>query len=417
MGGDTVSTPAVSGARLGAFLDPAGKPQVLDGPAVGGTPVTPLPIGLLEDTWTELPLPMPTVLEQSPFGSGDDAATLDSLHFGLEDLGAGPKIAGHATRHARLHVVSFSVNVDPEGRKTPFRGVGTADLWFAPDLPFSWLPVAGRPGPMPQAVPLGFWLPWASTHVARALAPRLAGMGLLVRAEVLDSLVVDEPPGAPGGLGGTPPVVRTIWVDSLAPATDVPSADAYSGMQHISELRLRLAAGVAMIAGPPCRRMTGGDGGSFRLEVSGPSQASESGRAFSLPPDTGATTGPAHLVLEADAAAGKAARCLLIDLPAGAVRTGTFRLSGSAGPDPSAARALEIVLDPATHQPGRIAVLDDGELVIRTADAGSVAGRLTGTGWSLEVDTKRTPPRAQVLDGLSYRLEFDAVPTDPRSDP
>jgi hypothetical protein len=415
MGGDTASFAAVTSAGLSAFLDASGQPTQLAGHAVGGMPVTPLPIGLLQDAWVRLTQPPPTLLDASPIGDISNAATLDSVHIDLSDVGPGPAIDGHATRHMRLQVETFSVAVDTSGRKTPFRGAGRSDLWFASDLPFSWLPLGGSNGPIPEAIPLAHSIPAAGTYVADALAPRFRKLGLLLRADVSDSVLLKDRPGAKPGWGSDFTIVRKIWVDSIGPTTSVPPAARYAGMQHISELRMRLAAAVAMMTAPECGTMAGRTGGSFDLTVTGPPSTRLSGRAFSLPPETGTVTVPAHLVLEAGKAAGPVTTCLWIDLPEGPVRTGSFRLSAAAGPDPTAARAFELVMGPGGQEPRAMALVESGTLHIRSADGGSIAGSLEGAGWSLEVDPTQSPPKGKLLDDLGYRLKFEAVHAAPGS--
>jgi len=418
MGGDTVSFSAVTGAGLSAFLDASGQPTQLAGDAVGGTPVTPLPIGLLQDAWVRLPEPPPTLLDASPIGDISNAATLDSVHIDLSDAGSGPAIDGHPTRHMRLRVETFSVAVDTSGRKTPFRGAGRSDLWFASDLPFSWLPLGGSNGPIPEAIPLAHSIPAAGTYVADALAPRLRKLGLLLRADVRDSILLKDRPGAGPGWGSDFTIVRKIWVDSIGPATTVPPAGRYADMQHISELRMRLAAAVAMMTTQECGAMAGRTGGSFDLTVTGPPSTRLSGRAFSLPPETGRMTAPAHLILEAGKAAGPATTCLWISLPKGAVRTGSFPLSAAAGsdPDPSAARAFEIVMTPGGGDPRAMGLVETGTLQIRSAHGGSVAGALKGTGWRLDVDPAQSPPKGTLRDDLGFELKFEAVQAAPDSE-
>ncbi|MDP2529846.1 MAG: hypothetical protein Q8W51_08910 [Candidatus Palauibacterales bacterium] len=415
MGGDTTSASAVTTSSLSAFLDASGQPTQLAGDAVGGTPVTPLPIGLLQDAWVRLPEPPPSLLDASPIGDISDAATLDSVHIDLSDAGSGPAIDGHPTRHMRLQVETFSVAVDTSGRKTPFRGAGSSDLWFASDLPFSWLPLGGSSGPIPEAIPLAHSIPAAGTYVADALAPRLRKLGLLLRADVRDSVLLKDRPGARPGWGSDFTIVRKIWVDSIGPATTAPPAARYAGMQHISELRMRLAAAVAMMTAQECGAMAGRTGGSFDLTVTGPPSTRLSGRAFSLPPETGTLTAPAHLILEAGKAAGPATTCVWIDLPKGPVRTGDFRLSAAAGPDPTAARAFQLVMAPGGQEPRAMALVETGALHIRSADGGSIAGSLEGTGWRLEVDPTRSPPRGKLLDDLGFKVRFEAVQAAPGS--
>lgn len=63
-----------------------------------------------------------------------------------------------------------------------------------------------------------------------------------------------------------------------------------------------------------------------------------------------------------------------------------------------------------------MALVETGTLHIRSVDGGSISGSLEGTGWSLEVDPARTPPRGTLLNDLGFELEFEAVRVAPGSD-
>jgi len=402
-GGQSVTTSAVRGPELGAFLDASGEPTMLEGAVVGGTPVTPMQIPVLAAAWADLQGTPPTRLDDAAIGGEDDLTTLDSLRFDLSDARQGPIIAGHATRHLQLHIRGWLSDVSEDGNGTPVLATGTADLWFASDLPFSWLPIAGHPGPSPKAVPLAFWLPEVAGPVVRGLAPRLQKLGLLLRADVYDSLVFRDS-GNTSGEAPTQTLTRAVRVDSVGPAGNTPSSGHYAGLPRVSELRGRLAQAVLAVAGRPCMQMQARRGGSFELETSGPRSMLASGRALSLP-GSGTLDSP-HLVLEAGDGSGPLVECVVVVLPDGQVEVGNARVALGERPDASVAKALYLVMDPAHRVVDRVAAVENGSLDIERVGE-SVQGALSGTGWSLELDPHG---KRQVLENLAFKIRFDAVP-------
>ncbi len=400
----------VTGPELGAMRTATGKTQLLDGAAVGGAPATTVSFAgrpaYLADAWRLAPDSAAGYRTWSPVADSGQAI-LDSLRFGLTDAGAGPSIEGHATRHAVVQVKSWWRSEDGTGAAVPFRATGRSDLYFAGDLPFSWLPMAATPRESPEAVPLSEWMPGVASRVALALGPRLEKLGLLLRAEVSDSLVVagDATAGRPYG-GGY--LTRTIMVDSIESDGSAPSAKTYERLPRLSKVRSELVQQGLHRAATLCTRGLDGEGGSFKLKTSGPVSITASGSAFA-PAGVG-EDGRKQLVM---GSIGKTTECLVIGLPAdgpGRAVTPVAALQPTAPPDsadPGAASVLYLVVDPAHGAIHRVAVLKSGTLEVRAAGGGALRGKLTGSGWSLEFVPGN---HRRVMEDVRFDVTFEAVP-------
>ena len=400
----------VTGPELGAMRTATGETQLLDGAAVGGAPATAVSFAgrpaYLAEAWRVAPDNAAGYRTWSPVADSGQAI-LDSLRFDLADAGAGPSIEGHATRHAVVQVESWWRSEDGSGAAVPFRATGRSDLYFAGDLPFSWLPVAATPRESPEAVPLSEWMPGVTSRVALALGPRLEKLGLLLRAEVWDSLVVTGGAAASAPYGGGY-LIRTITVDSIASDGSAPSAEAYQGLPRLSERRSELVQQGLYGSERACTQGLDGEGGSFELKTSGPMSMTASGSAFA--PAGPGEDGRKRLVM---GSIGKVTECLVVGLPADASSGGTLPIEAvppSAAPgstDPAAATVLYLVVDPAHGAVHRVAVLESGTLELRAAGGGALRGKLAGTGWSLEL---RPENHRRVIEDLRFDVTFEAVP-------
>ncbi len=399
----------VTGPELGAMRTATGKTQLLDGAAVGGAPATTVSFAgrpaYLADAWRLAPDSAAGYRTWSPVADSGQAI-LDSLRFGLTDAGAGPSIEGHATRHAVVQVESWWRSEDGSGAAVPFRATGRSDLYFAGDLPFSWLPMAATPRESPEAVPLSEWMPGVASRVALALGPRLEKLGLLLRAEVSDSLVVAGDAAASAPYGGDY-LTRTVTVDSIASDGSAPSAEAYEGLPRLSERRSELVQQGLYGSDRACTQGLDGKGGSFELKTSGPASFTASGSAFA--PAGDGEDGRKQLVM---GSIDKVTECLVVGLPADGQAGATMPIAAvppSAAPgstDPAAATVLYLVVDPAHGAVHRVAILESGTLEMRAAGGGTLRGKLTGTGWSLEL---RPEDHRRVIEDLGFHVTFEAV--------
>lgn len=131
-----------------------GEVALVAGPAVGGLPAEPKHDhgGLLGTLFDPAAGFGPGFWKSSSYGSG--TAVVDSLRIELREGEANEAIAGHDTRHHVLTARLWWRHVAEEGWETAVFETGTADLWLAPDLPFSWLPFAVHPATPGLAFPL-----------------------------------------------------------------------------------------------------------------------------------------------------------------------------------------------------------------------------------------------------------------------
>ena len=105
-----------------------------------------------------------------------------SFRFDLQRGDSDRTIEGHPAEHYILTVDLELEQVGPDNQHNREHATGTANLWIAPDLPFSWLPYFDPQGLL-AALPLSFGYPRVGNYLAVALADRLSVLGLLLRAE------------------------------------------------------------------------------------------------------------------------------------------------------------------------------------------------------------------------------------------
>ncbi len=404
-GGGRESWWGVTAPTQGVMQSATGTTALLDGAAVGGAPATVVSIAgreaYLADAWRAAPRRAVGHRIWSPIADSG-TAVLDSLRFDLAEIGAGPTIEGHATRHAVATVQSWWTSEGGAGPGVAFRASGHADLFLAGDLPFSWLPIAATPRESPEAMPLTEWMPGVASRVALALGPRLHHLGFLLRARVWDSLTVIRHGGDRDALVGGH-LSRTITIDSIVSDAVAPPVRDYAGLARLSERRSELVQRAVHEAIPECMRGLAGESGAFELKTSGPVAITTTGNAF-------VTDNGRSLVM---GRVGEETQCLLVSLPVDA-RAGTSLpiVATSPGePDGSSgapgATALYLDLDPAHRRVHRVAVVELGTLSLEQGTAGGLRGTLSGTGWSLELVPE---DRHRVADNTGFHATFEAAP-------
>ncbi|HET9581382.1 MAG TPA: hypothetical protein VFP76_01015 [Gemmatimonadota bacterium] len=384
-----------------------GDVAMVAGPAVGGLPAQPLDeFGGMLSVLLDPPIDFGAGYRKgSQYGSG--IALVDSVRLELEEGTAHVRIAGHDTRH---HVLSAQVwwrHQAEDGTETPVVDTGAADLWFAPDLPFSWLPFAAHPASPGATLPLSFWWPEAAGAAVDRLGPRLEGLGLLLRGQVKDETRPEANPASAVQLGGIE-LTRSIRVADVGELGEAPDPEPFAGLPRIARSRAD-ALQIAFFVLDPCRSLESSTQGSYRLAVSGPREyGSEGSAALFLTPDG---IEDAYVVVTGDMREG-GGECTLIMLPGGMPAPGTFPIVHSgpglveAGAD--SAIALHVSMDGQTLQ--RILLIERGRVEIDEADAGKVSGRLEGKAWGLEPSPGHPP---ELAEGLEVDMTFEATSATP----
>lgn len=384
--------------------DEGGDVAMVTGPAVGGLPAQPVDefggmLRLLFDPSTDFGA---GYLKGSQFGSG--AALVDSVRLELEEGAGHERIAGHETRH---HILTARVSwrhQAEDSTETPVVDTGTADLWFASDLPFSWLPFAAHPNTPGAALPLSFWWPEAAGAAVDRLGPRLERLGLLLRGQVRDETRPEENPASVVQLGGME-LTRSVAVAGVDERGGAPDPKPFAGLPRIARSRAD-ALQIAFFVLDPCRSLESSTQGSYRLAVSGPREyGSEGSAALFITPDG---IEDAYVVVTGDMREG-GGECTLIMMPGGMPSPGTFPVAaprpglGEVGVD--SAVALHVSMSGQALQ--RILMLEHGQVEIEEAGVGVISGRLEGEGWGLEPRPDRPP---ELLEGLGVEATFMAVP-------
>lgn len=385
--------------------DEGGGIAVVAGPAVGGLPAEPVDEfgGLLSVLFDPAADFGPGYRKESQYGSGN--AAVDSLQLELTEGAGDERIAGHDARHHVLTARLWWRHVAEDGTETAVVDSGTADLWFAPDLPFSWLPLGVHPARPGLALPLSFWWPEVAAAAVVRYGPRFEDLGLPLRARTRDESRPDENPASQIQLMGSE-LQSSVLVSDVREVDEAPDPERESivGLPRIARYRAE-ALKIVLFVLDPCQALASPAGGTFRFVASGPREHGSDGPGALFVTDTGMDDAYAVVtggMREDDR------ECTLIMLPGDSPRTGTFpvmdpRPGGETGSETavvlhvSGGQALE-----------RILVLDGGEVRIDAAGAAGVSGRVEGRGWALEPHDDRP---AELIEGIEVVMEFEAVPS------
>lgn len=336
----------------------------------------------------------------------DDLAVLDSLRLDLRAGGANDRIAGHDTRHHVLTVRLWWRQITEEGSETAWAETGTADLWFAPELPFSWIPFAVHPANPGLAFPLWNSWPEVAGAVIGEYGSRLEGFGLLLRARTRDE--------ARAPLSSFDHE-RSVSVSELATAPEPPSSESYAELPRLSKTR-KAFLDVAFFLLTPCRSLETAEAGSFDLAVSGPRSSSASGPGALFLTDAGHDDAYVVVAGSGGMAEGRMA-CTVLVLPGVEPRTGTFPV---VGPEPfraptEADPVVGLHVEGEGETLNRLLVLNEGEVRIDQAGPDAVRGELASEGWGLELIHPDRPRR--MIEDLEVEMSFRAVRAAPASKP
>ncbi len=410
MGGEPGGEWAVTqGPELGVARwsgeEGAGDVALVAGPAVGGGPAEPMRQmgGILAFLFDPARDFGPGYRKTSTFGSG--IAIVDSVALELERGTDDRRIEGRATEHHRLAARIHWRHRTGDGTETPVVDRGAADLWFAPDLPFSWLPLGVHPTRPGTVLPLSFWWPEAVDAALARHGGRLQELGLLVGARTRDETRPASDPEGEVQLVGVE-LESSLSVRDVRPIDEAPDAAAYVDLARVPRSRV-LALRMAAFALEPCGRLQSPAGGSFRFAASGPrSYAAEGAGAVFLIEDG---IDDAHALVVGGVHDG-VFQCTVVLLPGDSPRAGTFPVV-EPGPELETREDTDVALGlhvtRSGREAGRMFVLERGEVRIDEAGDGGIRGRMEGEAWGLESGGEGPPA---LVEGLAIELEFDAVP-------
>jgi hypothetical protein len=401
------------GVDSGESGGPGGPGDVLlvAGPAVGGLPSEPGEQGVLSTLFDPATGLGPGYGKGSIYGSG--TAVVDSLRIELRKGGENETINGREARHHVLTARLWWRHLAEDGSETAVFETGTADLWFAPDLPFSWLPFAVHPMAPGLAFPLANSWPEVAWAAIAEYGERLEALGLLLRAQVHDEVRPAENPDATTRLGGGE-YERAVRLSEIATAAEAPDAAPFSGLPRVSRARAAVLDMIFFLL-EPCASLESVDAGVHQLLASSPEAEYLGGGPGALVL-TDAGIEDSHVVVAGVVRDG-GGECTVLVLPGADPRPGTFQIDapnpGFAGPgvaepgSDDSALGLYVQLDAQNQTINRVLVLESGQVRIDEAGPAGVSGRLEGRGWGLELNPNY--PR-RLHEGFDVVLTFEAVP-------
>jgi hypothetical protein len=382
-----------------------GDVALVAGPAVGGAPAEPTDdmgglLGILFDPGVEVG---PGYRKESSYGTG--TAVVDSVRLELREGAGNEAIAGH---EGRLHVLTARVwwrHHAEDGSVTAVVDTGTAELWFAPDLPFSWIPLAVHPSRPALALPLSFWWPEVAQVAAHRFESRFRELGLLLRARTRDDSRPGQKPGAGVELVGNE-LRASVELADVRTIAAAPDPGPFRGLPRLPRSRVAALQLVGFLL-DPCRSLAAGSGGSAELSIDGAwAHRSEGGSARIV------TEVPAEesYAVVAGSMGAEGGACTLLLLPGTEPRAGAFLIASPSAGASDADGAIAIHVSADGPESRRLVVLERGDVRIEEVGAGEVKGRVEGAGWGL---ASRPGAPAEVLEDLELTLSFVAVPASP----
>jgi hypothetical protein len=388
--------------------DGGGEIMMVSGPGVGGPAARLRSLPVLARALGGPETVGPGHVSRSGYGG---TAVLDSMRYTLRPGGQTLTIGGRTTTHRVLTVETWWIDRGEDGGRTAVRVVGRSDLWFAGDLPFSLVPITmpPPPGSAGAALPLSFHHPEVSAHVLAKVRSELEPLGLLLRAQVVDSVVPSADQKAEVTKVGVT-LERSIEVDSIRDVAEEPSAPEWTSLPVLSAPQ-GMALQIALVAvGQSCREER--TAGTFEFTTTGPVSFMGSGTGAAL--RDGDETDSPEVVLRGGGQ--DVVECTLIMLSDSVRTPGRYQvvapsLTSFAGPGPEAV-VVHILTEPAAQILNRFVVLERGEVRLERAEAATVKGTVQGTGWVVELDPRR---RTRVVDDLKFDAAFVAEPDTARS--
>lgn len=376
--------------------------RMLTGPALDGWPST------IDDEWGVLVPAIgdpPDVASGEPVFSGGSVMAYDSIRWELRRGDRDETKAGRQAEHWMLTVGVWGVASPGEEMETRVELSGRGDLWFDPTLPFSAVPFAAHN----SGFPLGIMDPAASLHVLHEALPELRERGFLLRAELTETRLSHlEGLDQPMQQG---PDESTVWVDEISPDADggAGSDDYLARYARLDATRTAdLEMGTRLMwtcgavedisaASSATGTLAGAsiEGGSVFL--------AEEGQPFQLVIGQGPEG--AELI------------CLAVTGPVGIPGPGTFetnvpdlRTFITGAPAAGTAWAMAVSGPSDAPQPTSLFIPESGSLVIESASAERIEGRLDLDGWQIIRPPDGGAGSTEVRTDVSVTVTFVALP-------
>jgi hypothetical protein len=328
-----------------------------------------------------------------PMGN-DWVHVIESISFQLERGDSDRTLEGHQAEHHVLTIDLKMKQVSADGFSNSEIATGRADLWTAPDLPFSWLPY-NSPNGYPWALPLSFSYPEIAAHVLVELSDELLGIGLLLRAEIQSSTAIgDDAPKQE--------FIREVKVEGLeetaGPLDRTPFDKPVLTLSSYKSLM-----GGMMDAGRSCTQEVPAGSASLSLKTNKTTEISGEGSAR-VDPEAG-MEGETVLILgsvDPNSAEPGPGCIVIITKPAGP-EPGEYALA--AGSDgwqaASTPKATAYFLRGARESP-QVTLIEAGSLSIESAGDDKLQAELRGTGWTLNL----TRTSASLIKDVAFELSF-----------
>jgi len=301
-----------------------------------------------------------------PFG-GKGYATADGTRYDhvehrLTRESDRRSIGGHQAVHYHLVVVARGRQAGEDGAVVEH--AGTAELWVADDLPFSWVPLTVGDG---AGVPVAWQDPALYGYFARTLAAELAPHGLPLRIELQ---VV-------GSLDGSPynELHRGVTIDDLAPTAGGPEADLSAAPTLTADEALSLQSAPFLLSECDPGKLEPAEGSRLDLRLDG--QARTSRAVFGVA-DEAFTVMAGHFE-------GDQGWCLVLIRHGDAPEAGTYQLGSiaAAALTERSARFVGVYYE-GTPASGRMALLDGGTIRIARLDGRTLEAGIAASGWAFD---------------------------------
>ena len=330
---------------------------------------------------------------EMPIGN-DWVQVIESISFNLERGDSDRILEGRQAEHRVLTIDLKLQPVGPDGRSNSEFATGRADLWTAPDLPFSWLPYTSPTAYM-WALPLSFNYRQVAAHVLAELSDELLGLGLLLRSEIQGSVAI-------GDSGNTmeSEYIREVSVEGLE-STAGPLDMTPLDQPVLTLSSFKALFGGMMLAGRSCGQQVPAGASSLTLTTDQPREISAEGEAWVSPEPAieGAT------VLVVGSLGEDEGSCVVVITEPTGPEPGEYTLAAGAASDvwktiPSPKATAYYFRG--NEESSQLTLIDTGTLIVESAGPGKLQAKLRGTGWTGDL----TPSSPALIEDVSFELSF-----------
>ena len=392
-----------------ADAGPEGPPVLLAGPAVGGAPATAYDAGvrLLVGVMERQEDFGAGFRKESPYGASSGGAVVDSVRYEWSEEGR-ETVGEREATHVAITVHVWWRHIRENGTEIPVTDRGRADLWFADELPFSWLPFGLHPNRPGLAFPLFMNWPEVAGAVMERFGSEMEGLGLLLRAETLNEATPGPSPDPRFSLAASER--RTaVGVTGIEPISTGPDASEWTDAPRLTRAQGGAveAAWFTMMA---CEPLESAEDGSYDFRVSGPAELTGDGSGALVLTDAGFSSGdqPGWAVA-AGGMSETGVECMLVILPGESPASGTFPIgsmtSSRPGAEPEGETAAVLYLG-ASAEAERALLVERGEVRVDVTESGAVSGEVVGEGLRVDIFSDG---RAEVVEGAALEYTFEAV--------